>query len=424
MRFDARAASKLAADEHMTFDGFPGLRLQATATRRSWTYRYKSPIDDRMRQVKLGEWPAMAFPAAIAEWERHRAARDAGEDPAATKRLAKEPAAGVLAGGTYTVKQLCNDYMAGHIEPNRKAKGAVEVARMFKSMLVPIANSPASSITRAQAFDFLDSFRATPMLAKRLRMELGGAWSYALDAGRLPGNTPNWWREVMRGRLQSNGRKIEGKSMGLAKRTLSDEELGVLLRWLPNFSRVVSDGVTLYLWTGTRGGEIVSMHADEITEESDGLWWTIPKAKTKNAKRASATDLRVPLVGRAEDVVRRRLDLAKGGFLFPASNGSHGAQTLISHGIYYHQPYCKVAPGHERPRLPVTHWSPHDLRRTVRTMLAAMGCPHEIAESILGHVQPGVVGVYNRHHYDPERRDWLTRLSARLEEIFAARPSK
>ena len=44
-------------------------------------------------------------------------------------------------------------------------------------------------------------------------------------------------------------------------------------------------------------------------------------------------------------------------------------------------------------------------------------CPNEIAEAILGHVQPGIVGVYNRHHYDAERLLWLTRLSERLEGL-------
>lgn len=55
MRFDARVAAKLLSGEHLTFEGFPGLRLQASTSRKSWTYRYKSPVDGRMRQVKLGE---------------------------------------------------------------------------------------------------------------------------------------------------------------------------------------------------------------------------------------------------------------------------------------------------------------------------------------------------------------------------------
>lgn len=53
--------------------------------------------------------------------------------------------------------------------------------------------------------------------------------------------------------------------------------------------------------------------------------------------------------------------------------------------------------------------------------MAALGCPAEVAEAILGHLLPGVQGTYNRHHYDGERRDWLTRLDARLSALAAGR---
>ncbi|HDR9237768.1 TPA: site-specific integrase [Burkholderia vietnamiensis] len=424
MRFDARTASKLPPGQHLTFDGFPGLRLQASESRRSWIYRYKSPIDDRMRQVKLGEWPVMGFPAAIAEWEQKRSARDGGADPAAEKREKRQVIATTRAIDAYTVKQVCLDYIGGYLEPNRKEKGVIEVTRMFKAMLAPIAALPAASITRAQAFEFLDSYRATPALAARLRMELGGAWDHAMDAGRLPDGTPNWWRMILRGKLRSKGRTIDGVAMGTKKRVLSEDEIGTLLRWLPNMSLTVSDAVTLYLWTGARGGEIISMESHEIAEEADGLWWTVPKEKTKNSWRSKAADLRVPIIGRAEAIVRRRKEQAVNGFLFPTSTGEMMKQTVISHGVYYHQPYCKQVPSHNRPRLPVTHWSPHDLRRTARTMLAALGCPHDVAEAVLGHIQPGVAGVYNRHHYDRERREWLTRLSQFLEELALRYPKK
>jgi integrase len=65
-----------------------------------------------------------------------------------------------------------------------------------------------------------------------------------------------------------------------------------------------------------------------------------------------------------------------------------------------------------------------DLRRTIRTLLATLGCPNEIAEAALGHVQPGIIGVYNRHTYDRERREWLAQLSHRLEDIAATYPPK
>lgn len=53
-------------------------------------------------------------------------------------------------------------------------------------------------------------------------------------------------------------------------------------------------------------------------------------------------------------------------------------------------------------------------------MLAALGCPNEIGEAIIGHVLPGVAGVYNKYAYDKERVAWLTRLADHLETISAS----
>lgn len=250
-------------------------------------------------------------------------------------------------------------------------------------------------------------------------MELGAAWDYALDAGRIGDEVPNWWRQVMRNRIKSRGKKIAGESIGVVKRVLDEREIGELIRWLPNFSRAVDDVLTLYLWTGCRGGEICAMEAQEVAQEADGLWWTIPKRKTKNAKRDGATDMRVPLIGRAEEVVRRRLALAgRRGFLFPSdSKSGHLEQQAVRRATYHHMPYSRVRPEEVRPRLTVTHWAPHDLRRTVRTQLAAIGCPDDVGEVILGHMLSGVRGIYNRHNYDEERREWLSKLAARWEGL-------
>lgn len=120
----------------------------------------------------------------------------------------------------------------------------------------------------------------------------------------------------MRGRLRSKGRIREGERLGTAKRALSADEIGQLINWLPNFPRLVDDVVTLYMWTCTRGSEILEMEVSEIKREKDGLWWTIPKAKTKNSWRDGATDLRVPLVGRTAAIVQRRIQAVENGYLF------------------------------------------------------------------------------------------------------------
>jgi integrase len=411
--FDARAAKALQAGQHLTVPGAPGLRLEATPSTRTWTYRFKSPVDGRMRQIRLGRWPAMGFPAALAAWERVKAQRDAGADPAAEKRAK----AATTRTAAYSVRKACDDYLAdyqGRVAPRTFA----EAERMLAVDIVSIADKAMASITRADAFDLISGMRDRPVQAGRLRQLLGAVWDRAHDAGRLPPEVPNWWRLVLRGKLASQGKPIGGERSGVVKRVLSEDELAALLPWLPNFSRDVDDGLTLYLWTACRGAEIVAMEAQDISEEDDGLWWTVPKAKVKMRRHPLVTDLRVPLAGRAAAIVRRRLAAHPEGWLFPSgSREGHVQQKALGVATWMHSPRCELRPEWVRPRLPVADFAPHDLRRTARTLLAALGCPGEVAEAILGHLQPGVQAVYNRHGYDAERREWLTRLSAHLESI-------
>lgn len=428
MPFDAREAKLLEPGQHFTISECPGLRLEATASTRSWTYRYKSPVDGRMRQVKLGAWPAMSYHSAVVAWEKLRDDRAAGRDPSDQKRAARQAEAAerearrVAESKRITVRRICDQYLEEHVEPRRQAKGAKETRRLFDVHLGELGELDPAKLTRAQAFDLLQQMSSTPVVASNLRRELGAAWDHALDAGRLDEDVPNWWRLIMRGKLRSRGRKLQGRQVGTAKRVLSADELGQVIRWLPNFSRTVDDALTLYLWTLLRGGEITSMHAKDITDEKDGLWWTIPKAETKNRQRERAEDHRVPLVGRAETIVRRRLDLAGGGYLFPSHGKSgHVEQKALGVAVWTHMPYSTTRPELPRPRLPVTHWAPHDLRRSCRTLLAAMECPDAIGEALIGHLPPeSGSNVYNRHRYDRERREWLLKLSERLEQLASS----
>lgn len=428
MQFDARTAKLLSAGQHFTISDCPGLRLEASTARRSWIYRYKSPVDARMRQVKLGEWPAMSPAAAQVAWEKARADRGAGVDLSAVNkaartadRVAQLAAKDKERNGVLTVGRVFEEYLVERVEKNRAKKGAAEIRRMFNTMLGETASIEAAALTRKQAFDLISRYLDVPVQAAKLRAEMGAAWDYSHDAGRLPESAPNWWRLIMRGQLKSKGRMIEGRSVGTKKRVLDNAELATLIPWLPNFSRLVEDVLTLYLWTCTRGAEITQIEKHELSDEVDGLWWTCPKEKTKNDWRENAGDLRVPLVGRAEAIVRRRMAAAVGSFLFPARGETPWVQQkVVGVAVWSAMPYSKSHPDRVRPRLPVTRWAPHDLRRTGRTLLAALGCSDDVAEAVIGHMPPGLKGVYNLHKYDKERRVWLTRLSEHLESLVAA----
>jgi integrase len=56
----------------------------------------------------------------------------------------------------------------------------------------------------------------------------------------------------------------------------------------------------------------------------------------------------------------------------------------------------------------IEHFTIHDLRRTMRTQLAALGIRTEVAERCLNHKLKGVVDIYDRHDYLDDRRKALS----------------
>lgn len=424
MFFDARQAKLLKPGQHIVIQGCPGLRLVATQTRKTWTYRYRSPLDEALRQVKLGHWPAMPPAEAMVRWQQLRELRDAGGDPAEAKK--EKRAAASAAARAYTLGQMVEDYWRSYLEVNREPRGARLVGLRLSNALARWAGKPAEAADRALVFEVIESLLETPVVAKSVRNEMAAAWRFAVERGRVPDALPNWWGEKTSLKFRSKGAMRAGERKGTAKRVLTGAEIRTLMREdLGLFSRQVQDFLTLQLWTCTRGAEICQMRRGQIGQEADGWWWTIPKSEMKGRNVAAAFDLRVPLEGRALETVQRLLETVPADvpWLFPSVSRAGvvkgQTQAYMQSKVHYMQPYSKSRPDHVRPRLQVSHWSPHDLRRTGRTMLAALGCPHEIGEAILGHVLPGVAGVYNLHQYDAERRHWLGRLSSQLQALVA-----
>lgn len=293
MYFDVRAAKLLAPGEVLAVEGCPGLRLVAVKSSKTWTYRLRD-VAGRLKQVKLGSCPEMSIQEALGVWTKHRADREVGVDIVEKRKQAKEKTKKALlpqVDDFYSVTRLLDDFVQGHLAHTRKPAGLDAVKSAFKRILEAnpeFASMPAESVTRQVAFSILESRKVdAPCAAQKLRSNFGGAWDYALDAGRISGETPNWWRSVQKGRLQSKGKKMGGKHIGRRRRYLSDDEIGVLVNWLPSMQKIGMDAVIMYLWAGTRGSEIFGMNVEHLAEKDGVLWWTIPKAMTK--MRASLT---------------------------------------------------------------------------------------------------------------------------------------
>jgi len=67
----------------------------------------------------------------------------------------------------------------------------------------------------------------------------------------------------------------------------------------------------------------------------------------------------------------------------------------------------------------IADWRLHDLRRTAASHMAGTGVPRLVIGRILNHAEPGVTKVYDRHSYDPEKRQALEAWARKLESIVS-----
>lgn len=208
MHFDARAAKALEADDYIVIEGCLGLRLVASKSSKSWIYRYKSPVDARMRQIKIGEWPAVAFSSAVVGWEGLKKQRDSGVDPSMERKAARKDQkikASEAKHGAYTVARLVEDYITGYVVHHRIPHNAKPLAVRLRRVTESIADLEPAEVTRSVAFELIQSLADRPVMASSTKQELGAAWEFAYDSGKLRQDVPNWWRQVFKGRLKSKG---------------------------------------------------------------------------------------------------------------------------------------------------------------------------------------------------------------------------
>ena len=67
----------------------------------------------------------------------------------------------------------------------------------------------------------------------------------------------------------------------------------------------------------------------------------------------------------------------------------------------------------------VAEWRLHDLRRTAGTNMARLGISTHVIARVLNHsTDRGVVGIYDRHSYLPEKRIALEKWAQKLARII------
>ena len=177
-------------------------------------------------------------------------------------------------------------------------------------------------------------------------------------------------------------------------RVLTDEKIRAVYN--TGVGWPVEGFVKLLILTGARRNEVAGMQWDEI--DLDTKLWIMPAERNKSGR-----DFEVPLNDMAADIIRNTPRL--------------GDHVFTTNGVRPISGFSKF-----KLRLDadtgVEDWTLHDLRRTLRTNLAKLGIPRDIAERTLNHAMGELDRVYDHHDYRDEKRRALDAWADRLDLIL------
>lgn len=359
----------------------------APSGRKTWIYRYC--FDGTPRRMQLGVFPGTSLAEAR---EKHGTAMidvQKGVDPGVKAKEAKSKRK-----ATPNFQDLLDEFWEMELKTKQTGK---ERRRLIEKDAMPVwKNRKVSSITRRDADLLIDKIRQrAPVGANRFQSVLVRMFNFAAERGIIE----------------------TSPLIGLRKATekprstvLNDEEIKLLWKGTElenkdiDMYRPTKLAIRLLLLTGQRCGEVASMAWDEI--DFDSNFWTIPPGRMKNAEPQ-----RVPLLPMALEVLKQaQIYSGNSPFVFQSSHKPE--QPIIRQSITRAVSRHRTEMGIEK------NFTPHDLRRTVRTKLAELGIDDIIAERVLSHKLQGLLAIYNRYPYDSEKRQALVLWERRLHEIL------
>ncbi len=369
-----------------------GLRLLAYETgNKTWVYRYRNKLTGQLKQVKIGSYSesALGLKQAREICAEYKAIRDRGGCPASELKEEKSEAKAKIKLAkvdAYTVSDMMQYYIEGHVEQNRNSKGAAEVARLTKKNITPtIGDLSAKNLSMSIVQKLIDAIaKQTPTIARDVNREIKAAFSYSVKRAKIS-------EHINHPALNTDLPNIKPEH-----RVLSDIEVAKFLQWLPTspLGQNIRDVLKLTLLTACRSGEIVCAEWKHI----DLVKGTYFLKDTKTG--ASRT---VQLSTQAIEVLTGRVGQHP-EYVFPSSRSNKPILQSAVVTALSHKTYSGIYP---KESLGIDNWSAHDLRRTARTGLSRLRCPDNIAEAILGHSKKGIKGTYDLHQYEDEAKEWL-----------------
>lgn len=433
----ARAIDKMKIGDSDKSDigEYTGLRVVCGKTGlKSFVYRYRSPIDNSLKKITLGNYPHMSLAEARIELQRLKLLRTQGicpvserkEGKLASKQKKKDSAAVIKA---LTLKDVVDLYLTEVIEDrvitdqrtgakkilegSRNLKGQQETRRtLYVDAVNTLGDSLAERIVRKDIVELIKKIinRGAQVQAGKVLSELIAAYDYAIGLDYFSESFANPALLAKSSLKQARIKLTSNKRT----RVLSDSELKHVLSWLPEsgFSKHHKSILMIALWTGARTGEICSAEWKDFDFEK--ATWHLKATK-------NGTERFVQLSKQCIEHLKMLASLDS-PYLFPSfRTGKPIAQKTITETKWVLKGEDRATNHNLQPYQlwpkDMVDWNPHDLRRTLRTNLSRFGCPTDVAEAVIGHSKKGIEGTYNLHTYEKECAIWLQKWADYIDSL-------
>lgn len=368
----------------------------------SWMLRYR--FGGMSREKVLGRYPDLSLKDARELARQDRARIQQGVDVAAEKRAER-----LKARERTDVADLAQVWYDRHIA--RTYKHPEVVLRVIRRHINPVIGKLAVTEARPLHIDrvltrILDA--GAPTVANDVLRYLFRMFHFAVKRRWIEAN-PAAGFEI----------SDAGGTESARQRWLNRDELVALakaMRDTPNFGRENELAVWLLLALCVRKMELLSAKWAEF-DLVRGVWSLHPSRTKTNQP------IDIPLVpqvlGWLEEV---KVFACNSEYLFPARRRIH-----MKGGVARRNRFGHVSPDTLNValrRLPLdgmAHFTVHDMRRTARTHMAALGVDRFVAERALNHKLRNVEGVYNQYDYFEERKVALERWAQLLDATVRLR---
>jgi integrase len=367
--------------------GYPGLALRISyGGGKTFVYFYK--LGRRLRRMTLGRYPSTTLAEAREAWRNARQNAQKGKDPSTAQKRKT---------GATDFPRVLDEWLKRDQGQNRTRDA---VSRLIHKDTMPAWEyRQVADLERRDILDVIDAVvdRGSPITARRLHAHLHRFFKWCAGRGIIAANPmadlPKPGSETKRDRV------------------LSDHELVTVYNAAMDLGWPFGPAVQLLILTGARREEIGGLRWSELVGVTD-MHAVAGEIRLEGARTKNNEPHIIPLSAPAITVSQKLPRVSNSDFVFTTTgktpvSGWSRAKSKLDDGI----------------RL-ATPWTIHDLRRTVATGLQKLGVGLQVIEAVLGHVsgsRAGVVGIYQRHSYDAEKRAALEAWGAHVMALVDGR---